>query len=397
MQSINRDWTQIVQSDGQLNRQLAQHVEILYTGLHGLSVQRFWLEDGHSYIYKPLPPGEERFREIRAYLQVMPLLTQLAPAPVYPALIAYAAPVDELERLQQSLSNGGWLEPTEPLIHTVCWMIVEDIGVVEHQHSPAVLEQMVDQMAGWHRVEPQYLASLPQTGQKPPLSQAASSLLERWQQVETIMQTLLTSMDDAEASLASSQHSDSTALPWSELAKSLLSALQSDIQHVMKRIAAQPAVLLHGDLHAGNYGWNPQGKLIILDWEHSHAGSLFWDLYHLIDLSHPLFPREMTDKLRHQLVERYWNAGSEVTTAPAHSPHQRAALADYRNLAAFEYDYLLYAMIYSIWMLLLIQSDLQQQPPIWPHALLLAQQYETKQHLQQCLKAWWTAQSEESR
>ncbi len=389
MRPTNLDWTELVLPDGQLNRELATHIEILYTGLHGQSVQRFWLQDGKSYIYKPLPPGEERFREVQAYIQMMPLLAKLAQPPVYPALIAYAAPAEQLKILRESISAtvSGLKEPVVALVHPACWMIAEDIGVLEHQHSAAVLEQVIDQMAVWHTVDEQHLAPLPQTGQKPPLPTAAASLFERWEQVETVVQEIASlkypSVDRSEESFESDMERST------QFSDQLLSALQSDIREATGHISAQPAVLLHGDLHAGNYGINPQGTIIILDWEHSHAGSLFWDLYHLIDLSHPLFPREMTMELRHRLLERYWVASTTGRSATTVSPQRHVvALREYDTLVELERDYLLYAIVYSIWMLLLIQNDLLQQPPIWPHALLLAQQFETQQHAKQCLAAW---------
>ncbi|MFD1887224.1 phosphotransferase family protein [Paenibacillus wenxiniae] len=389
MKPTNLDWTQLVRPNGQLNREMTSHIEILYTGLHGQSVQRFRLKDGNRYIYKPLPPGDDRFREIQAYLQVMPLLSELAQPPAYPALIAYAAPAEQLDILHESMlaSVAAVEESMVVLSHPVGWIVTEDIGVLEHRHSSAVLEQVIDQMAGWHTVAAHHLTRLPQTGQKPPLPIASSSLLERWEQVQAVMQEIALSIH------ASAAHANDTfpscCEPLPHVSEQLLLALQHHIYEATERIAAQPSVLLHGDLHAGNYGVNPQGTMIILDWEHSHAGSLFWDLYHLIDLSHPLFPREMTAELRHSLLKRYWVAsGSGKAIAATHSQRYPVVLRAYNTFAEFEKDYLLYAIIYSIWMLLLIQNDLRQQPPIWPHALLLAQQAETQQHMEQCLAVW---------
>ncbi len=383
------DWTRIVQQNGQLHPKRVQDIEVLYTGLHGQMVQRFRLDDGDSYIYKPLPPGTDRFREIAAYMQVIPLLSELVHPPCYPALIAYGAPDDQLQVFQQSLGSiqeytlrthlhrANDTEPhhLEAIVHPACWMIVEDIGTLDHQHRSEVLEQVTQQMAVWHEIDQQQLEPLSQTAQKPPLDIAAASLLARWDGVEEIV-TAIMSAHVSDGSISS--------------VAQLLSKLQVAIGSDVPRITEQLPVLLHGDLHAGNYGMNPQGKLIVLDWEHSHAGSRFWDLYHLVDLSHPLFPREMNSELRHRLLQQYWLATqlNRETTA-ARTGNMQELSAHYTDFASFEQDYLFYAIMYSIWMLLLIRNDLLQEPPIWPHALLLAQQYETEQHLGQCLVAWY--------
>ncbi|WP_322924427.1 phosphotransferase family protein [Paenibacillus campi] len=389
MNPTNLDWAQLVHSDGQLNRERVTHIEIIYTGLHGQSVQRFRLKDGQSYIYKPLPPGDKRFREIKAYVQIMPLLAELVHAPTYPALIAYGAPAEQLAYWRES--SPSFAEPIASFVHPACWMIAEDSGVLDHQHSSAVLEQVIEQMACWHTVGEHDLIALPQSGQKPPLHKAAASLFQRWEQVQAVIQEVVA---PAQAFV---KRSDglfaSRTAPLFPLSAQLLSALYSDLRAATERIGAQRSVLLHGDLHAGNYGINPHGTMIVLDWEHSHAGSLFWDVYHLLDLSHPLFPRLMTAELRHRLLERYWIASSTAITAASWQRHA-VVLAEYADFAGFKKDYVLYTILYSLWMLLLIRSDLRQQPPIWPHALLLAQQYETQQHLGQCLVAWQAKRTE---
>ncbi len=406
------DWTEIVQYNGQLHPKWVRDVEVLYTGLHGQRVQRFRLGNGHRYIYKPLPPGTDRFREIAAYMQVMPLLSELLHPPRYPALIAYGAPHEQLQAFRQSLgqlteyelphfpnrANDIQHHHPEPIVHPACWIIVEDIGTLDHRHQPEVLEQVIDQMAVWHGIDRQQVEGLPQSGQKPPLDVAASSLLSRWDSVEEMVidimspdpSTRLVNANTHQVDIAAND-SHAPLVPIASMPR-LVSTLRTAIGSDVPRITAQSPVLLHGDLHAGNYGMNPQGKLIVLDWEHSHAGSLFWDLYHLLDLSHPLFPRAMSSELRHRLLERYWLARQSSSKAEATEiKYIRSITADYTEFAQFEKDYLFYAIIYSIWMLLLIRNDLLQEPPIWPHALLLAQQYETEQHVVQCLVAWYHA------
>ncbi|MEW4371932.1 phosphotransferase [Paenibacillus kandeliae] len=384
------DWTSLVGRDGQLNPQLAVHIEIVYTGLHGHSVQRFWLEDGSSYIYKPLPQGEHTFREIRAYLQVMPLLETLSTSPQYPQLLVCAAPAEEQAKLHQWATNAENDTAGMPqyIIHPSCWIVMEDIGVLNHVHADEQLLQIVEQMAYWHRVDVGHLIAFPQVGQKPPLSDVAASILSRWQQAQQILLQL--------PAIRSSQGFDlfdthATEPDSQQVTDQWLPILQHDIAEMVQCLASQSPVLLHGDLHAGNYGVNPQGQLILLDWEHSHLGSRFWDLYHLIDLSHPLFPRVMNAALRHSLLERYWLTERALRASSESSEREQDSMGlaqQYMSFASFEHDYLVYAIVYSLWMLLLIQNDLLHEPPIWPRAQLLAQQTETEQHLKQCVERW---------
>lgn len=389
------DWTQLVRHDGQLDPQLVIHSEVIYTGLHRHSVQRFWLEDGGSYIYKPLPQGEDSFREIRAYVQVMPLLASLPMPPRYPQLLVCAAPAEEQAGIHQWIDNAeheaSLSLTTSFIVHPLRWIVMEDIGVLNHVHSDKQLLQIVEQMACWHRVDVSRLTPFPQVGQKPPLPDIASSVISRWQQAKEILLQLPT-LCGASSWNASATHvtevDDIRQQPdiW-------LRWLQQDIAETVQRLSSQPAVLLHGDLHAGNYGVNPQEQLMVLDWEHSHIGSLFWDVYHLLDLSHPLFPRSMTPSLRHSLLEHYWFTDLALNESdPIFALDREVAglTSEYVSFAKFEQDYLIYAIVYSIWMLLLIQKDLLQEPPIWPRAQLLAQQTETTEHLEQCIHRWLT-------
>ncbi|WP_411348314.1 phosphotransferase family protein [Paenibacillus sp. WLX2291] len=387
------DWTQLVQHDGQLDPQLAIHSEVIYTGLHGHSVQRFWLEDGSSYIYKPLPQGEDSFREIRAYVQVLPLLESLPMPPRYPQLLVCAAPAEEQAGIHQWIANAEHEASltTSFIVHPLRWIVMEDIGVLNHVHSDKQLLQIVEQMVCWHRVDVSRLTPFPQVGQKPPLPDIASSVISRWQQAEEILLQLpaLCRVSSWNASATDVTEIDDIR----QQPDIWLRWLQQDIAETVQRLSSQRAVLLHGDLHAGNYGVNPQGQLMVLDWEHSHIGSLFWDVYHLLDLSHPLFPRSMTPSLRHSLLEHYWFTDLALNESDRPVAPDRGAAgltSEYVSFAKFEQDYLVYAIVYSIWMLLLIQKDLLQEPPIWPRAQLLAQQMETTEHLEQCIHRWLT-------
>ncbi|WP_286894035.1 phosphotransferase [Thermobacillus sp.] len=118
-------------------------------------------------------------------------------------------------------------------------------------------------------------------------------------------------------------------------------------------------VVSHGDFHRGNIAVSG-GEIVILDWEHAHRNSPFWDLYNLFDLTHPVFCRQTSDALRQSALNAY--------------------IASRRSLGweeppGFIRSYYEYAAVHSVWMLLLIQDDLKQD--VWEPSDLLKAQAET--------------------
>ena len=109
-------------------------------------------------------------------------------------------------------------------------------------------------------------------------------------------------------------------------------------------------VLSHGDLHLGNYGIS-QNKLVILDWEYAHLNTRFWDLYHLIDLSHPLHPKTVTSELRNKILSEYYDQASTYGIET--------------NRASFKNEYYLFSATFSLWMIMLIEGDLKRKDDRW--------------------------------
>lgn len=361
-------WTSIITSQGQLHRQWTDNIEVLYTGLHGLSVQRFRLkENGQSYIYKPFATETDVMRELRVYRQIMPWLPE-----VYPQLIAYSAgtitETPGIDRVQASMHTS--IQPSPGSTHSGCWLILEDIGELNHRHTEQVLLEMAELIAQWHRIPLANIAELPVQGQKPPLSIVREEVLQHWEQA---IQLLFRSVQESSISSAGKGSNQSRSYVPDQ---QQLNRLQIDLRHFQPDTAS---VLSHGDLHAGNYGMNPQGRLIVLDWEHAHAALPYWDLYHLLDMSHPLFPRRMNRTLRRLVLQRYVQSNCQQS-----DPGKGCSL----DSGEFYRDYYRFAILYSLWMLLLIERDLQQPKALWPHSQLLAQRRETIEHLLQCIEEW---------
>lgn len=128
-------------------------------------------------------------------------------------------------------------------------------------------------------------------------------------------------------------------------------------------------VLSHGDLHLGNYA-RVNGKVKVLDWEHAHLNQRYWDLYHVIDLSHPVFPKQMTTDMRERLLDHYLAAHNDIGAS--------------LDATRFKHRYYLYASLLSLWMLQLIAKDLHADKGIWQIDQLRQQLHETTDNLMQC-------------
>lgn len=323
---------QAITAEADLDDLYVSDRQIIYTTLHHHHIERFRLKANHqTYIFKPLSLQQQRYQELWTYTHVMPLLPDL-----YPQLLAYSA-IDQLSFCSED--------------DRTAWIILEDVGTLNHIHTEQTLFHMIDQMVQWHRIPILLIPELPDDGQKPSILVMTEQLLSQWDTLGILVQ----------------QHSNpNNNQAWWLHKMPLLK------QTIQQHSWAMSEVLCHGDLHAGNYGYNSTGRCIVLDWEHCHRNTPLWDLYHLIDLSHPLFPRAMNIDLRLQLLSYYW----EKQVNPTISKSQMIR------------EYVIFAIIFSSWMLLLIQQDLQLDQPIWSHEQLYLQQTEVWDHLEQCLQMW---------
>lgn len=287
---MNR-FNQYVNADGTLNDTLMWNREILYTGTNGRHVERFYVSPSESYVFKPLTHDEQEGRERWGYEHV---LTSLPP--IYPRLLA--------------CSGSGTDGEGE-------WMIFEDLGPLHHLHKEETMLRAVELVAWWHALPSDRYAGIPLRGPKPLIEEMASELYERKPDVLELCSSL--------------------GFP-----KRQVQRIYLQLEH---QSFSQQLVLSHGDLHPGNYALSG-GRLIVLDWEHAHLNIPPWDVYHLIDMSHPLFPRRMTSDLRIRILDTYLE--------------QLELLGIRMDRAAFLLEYGMFAVVFSLWMLLLIRSDLQR-------------------------------------
>lgn len=310
-------WEQVVSADGYLIPHNLSFRESLYQGMNGRHVERFKLASDAetSYIFKPVTQAGQAEREVWVYENVLPMLPE-----IYPRLLARS------------------LDPAAG------WMIYEDLGPLSHDHGPEDLNTVIEAMAQWHRLPTDSWIGARLVPPKPRVEAMAGELLQQEAKVAGFMKEL-----------------------------HLPGRLLGDIAEISSGLGRNhvPLVLSHGDLHAGNYT-RIEGRLYVLDWEHVHLNTPYWDLYHVLDMSHPIFPRKapLTHKVRDRLLRRYWQL---------YAPRSSDASG-----RIFAREYYLFAMVFSLWMLLLIDKDLSHGGGPWSSDQLRIQQEETKYSVRSC-------------
>lgn len=304
----------IVQANGMLNEQLILKKEILYKGMNGRFVERFYLSPSQSYIFKPLTNDGQLGKEVWVHEQILPRF----PA-IFPKIISY------------SIS-----EQTE-----LNWMILEDLGKLTHDFNEACVLAVIKWVAWWHSLPVEKLGDVPLTGLKPKIEEIVLEVCQKKEDIYRLMSSL-------------------------KIVKEPIDAIFERLNHLN---FLEKRVLTHGDLHAGNFAI-VGNELKILDWEHTHINSPHWDLFHLIDMSHPLFPKMITRTLRGRLLESYLGQVKYEV-----------------DREAFLYEYYLFASVFSIWMILLIQKDLADNGGKWSVEQLNRQLEETVSSLRQCGEA----------
>ena len=309
-------FSKLVLDSGTLDPSNVHECRTLYTGRNGKSIVRFTMRhaDG-SYIFKPLTNPETMGRELWVQTHLLPRI----PVSV-PRIVASANPVDP-ERY---------------------WLIFEDAGPLQHALREEEVIEACATMPLWHQLDAE-LVPEHFTGDKPDSTAIGSVLTANWERL---------------SSLLTQSGLEPASVEWLR-----------NIVCSPKTVHGEEQVICHGDLHRGNIAFR-QGKLILLDWEHVHRNHAFWDLYHVLDMTHPLFRRTITPQLRTSALTAYLE--------------QRMAMGWEAPVDSFIRDYHRYAAIHSAWMMLLIQADLEKES--WPPADLLAAKEETITSLADCLR-----------
>ncbi|QHW31685.1 phosphotransferase [Paenibacillus rhizovicinus] len=345
----------VVRPDGTLDEAMIGSRETLYTGMNGQRVERLILASGERVIFKPLTNDSQHGREAWVYTHLLPSF----PA-IYPRLLAYsgwegtdgaqagmafeakAAEDDSTASASGASKAGG-----------VRWCLFEDLGTLSHAFEVDAAEALMPLIAQWHSLPVEAWLDAPFLGPKP--------------MIEALLQTVL----QQEAALR-------TALIGVPFGDELLERVLVPLRDGGEALPASwnLRVLSHGDLHLGNYA-RVNGAVFVLDWEHVHLNSPHWDLYHLLDLSHPVFPKALDASDRERLLDRY------LTESEGQGMARMAA-------DGFKQDYARFSAVFSLWMLLLIEKDLaalnraKALPAKWSPEQLARQRTETLDSFVQC-------------
>lgn len=282
--------------------------EIIYRGMLGRSVERVRLADGTSAILKPVQ-GDSN--ELYVYENVLPLLPD-----IYPRLLA------------------TWRDPQDG---AAVRLLFEDAGELKHGYKFDTALDIIRLMAAWHARPTVAWPPLPASRLKPGYGDMAAQLLEERDVLEREIQRWGIEPD---------------------LVAATYRMLEADDPFEDGRL-----VFSHGDLHAGNYA-DAAGRLVVLDWEHAHMNLRYWDLFHLIDLTHPLYPRTHAPLWRSALLDAYYSLARGTGEAI--------------NRPAFLKDYHRFSTVFSLWMLQLIRNDLSCGIGPWPADRLAIQLEETR-------------------
>ncbi len=295
--------------------------ETIYRGMNGRTVERVYMEGGGSRIVKPWDADS---REVWVYEHVLPALP-----PVYPGLI---------ERWQDD--NGE--RPSS-------WIAFEDLGELRHEYKEELALEVVRLAARWHALPASMLAGADLKGIKPAFPQLVADL--RAPALDMPRLAARTGIDPE--------------------------AVRQVYERLETETISPETVFSHGDLHVGNYA-HAAGRLYIIDWEHAHLNSRYWDLYHVIDLSHPLYPRTAAPAWRERLLQAYLDEAAQFG----------AALDRLR----FRREYNLFAMAFSLWMVRLIESDRASGGGPWTLPQLERQAAETAAVFREAYAAYMEAE-----
>lgn len=306
----------IVKPDGQLDEEKIWRRETLYKGMNGSCVERIYVTPADTLIFKPLTNNDQTGKEAWVYEHILSALR-----PFYPKMIARS--------LSLNLSGN--------------WILLEDLGALKHTFEEDTAFALLSYMAEWHAFPITHLLQAPLKGPKP--------------HAEAIRDELL---------LYSTQSCELEA-QWPSIPEPVIQSLFAILRQ--ESFAADDLVLSHGDLHLGNYA-AVKGQVKVLDWEHAHLNSRYWDLYHVIDLSHPVFPKEMTKTIRERLLDHYIQLSEQSGKS--------------MNAAVFKRGYYLFSCLFSLWMLKLIANDILANNGTWPIDQLKKQHQETAANLKQC-------------
>ena len=153
----------IVRANGTLNDQLILKKEILYKGMNGRFVERFYLTPSTSYIFKPLTNNGQLGKEVWVHEHILPYF----PA-IFPKIISYS--ISECTELN--------------------WMILEDLGQLSHDFNEESVMGVIKWVAWWHSLPLGKLGNVPLTGLKPRIEEIVADVCVKKDELYRLLPSL---------------------------------------------------------------------------------------------------------------------------------------------------------------------------------------------------------------
>lgn len=211
------------------------------------------------------------------------------------------------------LASGGTQDPM------LGWIIYEDLGTLTHCDNADDIIRAARIISSWHRLPTDWV---PQgvRGHSPYYTEVLNSISTQSENVNSML-------------VAKGVASSDISNWWAQLPSG-------------KRLIQDLQAVSHGDYYPLNIAFRDQ-QSIVLDWEYVHVNSVYWDLYSLMDItSHRYARTPLSFPDREAALYQYWT-GME-------SFNQNILYND------FIQGYYIFASVYSVWILTLIEADLRQ-------------------------------------
>ncbi|UKS26756.1 phosphotransferase [Paenibacillus sp. HWE-109] len=298
----------IFTDQGNIRNGIPHEREEIYVGRNGQKVERIRVHlENHtdSFIYKRLTNFPSLGKEMWVQDHIIPLIPSV--------------------RVPRIFLEARTNEPEN------YWMIIEDMGPLQHGFETEVLKRTASLIPAWHLLSKELLVG-EFTGHTPEAAAVQAYLRTKDQQVRSIL-----------------------AAP--EFKPTVVDFFYREVVHHHWR---EETVVSHGDLNPLNIAMANAG-LVIIDWEYLHVNSVYWDLFCLLDITSPFYRRPMSNlRDRLSILMTYTAVRGKLQTDVNES---------------FIYDYHRYCALYSVWVLILIEFDLEQDK--FERSLLLNQRAET--------------------
>lgn len=302
----------LVLPNGSLNKEKIDRKELLHQGIYGQRIERIYVENT-SFILKALPSVQKFEQELWINHQILKDFP-----PIYPKLLFFSKGVE------------------------VHWLIYEDLGRIEHKFDKELVLNIVRSIAWWHQYPVHKLKQKQLSSEKP-------SIFDMIKEISNNKRLIMNLLKDGAA-------------------RTKAEKLIQIVNNKEDLFIYKNLVLSHGDLHLGNYGKSQKG-VVVIDWEYVHLNLVYWDLYYLIDSTHPNYPKNLDPNMREEVLDSYLH------------------LTTNKNHERFKWEYYIFAAIFSFWMLTLIEKDIQNiKQIIWTKDQLLRQKEETISIIEQLLK-----------